>query len=75
MNISKNLYSADVNSRGLHFKLSTYASEYPSPVTSAVVMDAHGTVLYSLNQDARVYPASTTKIMTILLALENKKSR
>lgn len=63
---------------GLHFKVSTYASEYPSPtlktVTSAVVMDADsGTVLYSLNQDARVYPASTTKIMTILLALENKK--
>ncbi len=39
---------------------------------SAIVMDAEtGTVLYSKNIDARQYPASITKIMTVLVALEN----
>lgn len=56
----------------------THASEYPIPtlnaVSSAVVMDADdGSILYSLNPNQRVYPASTTKIMTLLLALENKQ--
>jgi len=44
----------------------------PSPVGEAVlVMDAAGgQVLYSKNADQKMYPASTTKIMTALVALE-----
>lgn len=39
---------------------------------SAIVMDAKsGLVLYSKNMDQRLYPASITKIMTTLLALEH----
>ena len=39
---------------------------------SAVVMDAaSGLVLYERDKDARRYPASTTKIMTLILALEH----
>ena len=38
---------------------------------SAVLMDAEsGAILYSLNRDARMIPASITKIMTCLLVLE-----
>lgn len=39
---------------------------------AALVMDAAtGTVLYAKNADRRTYPASTTKIVTCLVALEN----
>lgn len=39
---------------------------------AAVVMDAStGAFLYSKNMDAKEYPASTTKIMTALVALEH----
>ena len=39
---------------------------------AAVVMEAGtGTVLYSKNIDEQLYPASITKLMTVLLALEN----
>ena len=39
---------------------------------SGVVMDAdNGGILYSLNRDTVRYPASTTKILTALLAIEN----
>lgn len=39
---------------------------------SAIVMEAStGTILYSKNIDQQMYPASITKIMTMLLALEN----
>lgn len=39
---------------------------------SAVLIDADtGAVLYAKNMDTRQYPASTTKIMTCLLAVEN----
>jgi len=38
----------------------------------AIVMDASsGTVLYSKNMNKKYYPASITKIMTTLVALEN----
>ncbi len=38
---------------------------------SAVLIDANtGTVLYSLNKDAKLPPASVTKIMTLLLVFE-----
>lgn len=46
----------------------------PEPDVTApayIIMDAKtGTVLYGKNVDQKVYPASTTKIMTILLALK-----
>lgn len=39
---------------------------------SAVVMDVQsGTILYEKNMDKKQYPASITKIMTALLAIEN----
>lgn len=39
---------------------------------SAILMDMNtGTVLYSKNMNEELYPASTTKIMTTLLALEH----
>ncbi|MBR4357674.1 MAG: D-alanyl-D-alanine carboxypeptidase [Butyrivibrio sp.] len=41
---------------------------------AAIVMDANTkTILYSKNIDEKLYPASTTKIMTCLLAVENAK--
>lgn len=40
--------------------------------TSAVAVDAStGRVLFSKEADRKIYPASTTKVMTALLALEN----
>ena len=39
---------------------------------SAVLMDADtGTLLYAKNIDAKLFPASTTKLMTCLVAIEN----
>lgn len=39
---------------------------------SAVLLDLEtGTVLYEKNKDVKQYPASTTKVMTCLLAIEN----
>ena len=39
---------------------------------AAIVMDANtGTILYAKNIHEKLYPASTTKIMTCLLAVEN----
>lgn len=39
---------------------------------SAILMDAeNGAILYSKNIHERLYPASTTKIMTAMLAIEN----
>ena len=39
---------------------------------SAVVIDSQtGAILYNKNGDKKVYPASTTKIMTAILAIEN----
>ena len=41
---------------------------------AAILMDANTkTILYSKNIDEKLYPASTTKIMTCLLAVENAK--
>ena len=43
---------------------------------SGVVMDAdNGGVMYSLNRDTVRYPASTTKILTALIAIENADSK
>ncbi len=40
---------------------------------SAIVTDIKGNVLYTKNPDKKMYPASTTKVLTALLALENYK--
>ncbi len=41
--------------------------------TSAIVIEAStGHVLYERNADARMFPASTTKMMTLITALESK---
>ena len=55
---------------------SNYTEGWPVGPTieaeAAVVMDAEtGTFLYSKNMDAKEYPASITKIMTTLLAVEH----
>lgn len=51
------------------------ATEPPAIIAeTGVVIDAKtGQVLYDKNMDAQRYPASTTKVMTALLALENLK--
>ena len=56
-----------------------YDSDHPEVLTdsdlvaaSAILIDGHtGRVLYQKDPDTVRYPASTTKIMTLLLALEN----
>ena len=45
---------------------------FNSPVGAALLIERNtGTVLYSKNASEKMYPASLTKIMTCLLALEN----
>ncbi|MBQ3405426.1 MAG: D-alanyl-D-alanine carboxypeptidase, partial [Oscillospiraceae bacterium] len=47
------------------------ASEIEVDATSAMLVEAEtGTILFEENADARVYPASTTKIMTVITALK-----
>lgn len=51
--------------------LSATETEPEITAPAYIIMDAKtGTVLYGKNIDQQVYPASTTKIMTILLALK-----
>lgn len=38
---------------------------------AAVLMDKDENVIYSFNEDERIYPASLTKIMTAIVAIEN----
>lgn len=71
------------------FSQVSYASEIPLPLTeptetsssdisieaeAAVLIDAEtGCVIYDKNKDIKKFPASITKIMTAMLALENAK--
>lgn len=59
----------------LGFEVTTYAKNIEPPsiiADAAVVLDADtGQVIYSKNGDKKHFPASTTKIMTALLVLEN----
>ncbi len=49
-----------------------WPDKYPIYGESCVLMDLEtGAVLCSLNRETKRYPASTTKVMTCLLALEN----
>ncbi len=54
------------------FIMPTMAISEPSPEANAVMLlDINtGNTLYSKNDDAQAYPASLTKIMTVLLAVE-----
>lgn len=61
---------------GIGNGMGRYGAEAKSAVNvsaeSAVVMDVQsGTILYEKNMDKKEYPASITKIMTALVALEN----
>jgi D-alanyl-D-alanine carboxypeptidase (penicillin-binding protein 5/6) len=50
---------------------SVWAAPPPITAKTAIVMDAAtGKVLFSKNAEERMYPASTTKIMTLIIALE-----
>ena len=53
------------------------AADWPDDVSvsspSAIVMDySTGTILYEKNANEQLYPASITKIMTAIIAIENK---
>ncbi len=51
---------------------STYAAEIDVSAPSAVLMDYNtGQILYEKNGDQKMYPASVTKILTAIIALEN----
>jgi D-alanyl-D-alanine carboxypeptidase (penicillin-binding protein 5/6) len=55
------------------FTLEAFAASYPNPgATAALLMDADtGEIIYAKNEQTPLAPASTTKIMTAILALEN----
>ena len=61
------------------FPAVTFAAENPFPSLSAaaaILMDQDtGTVLYSLNPDKKLPMASTTKVMTAVIALEEGKDK
>ncbi len=46
-------------------------SDYDIYSKAALLMDMDGKVIYSLNADEQIYPASLTKIMTTIVAIEN----
>lgn len=50
------------------------STSLPLQSQGAVLIDStSGQVLYDKNMNSKLYPASTTKIMTAILAIENKK--
>ena len=53
----------------MHVKANTMTS-VPTSARAAILMDQYGQVLYAYNEDASLPMASTTKIMTALVALE-----
>lgn len=57
---------------GVFMPSSAYALSDPALSSKAVVLidAASGSVLYAKSENEKVYPASTTKIMTVLLAVE-----
>lgn len=46
-------------------------SDYDLYSYAAVLMNKNGDVIYSMNEDEQIYPASLTKIMTAIVAIEN----
>ena len=58
----------------LSFIFTTCGFGLPLQSPSAVLLDmTTGQILYEHNSNESLYPASTTKIMTAILAIENKK--
>ena len=57
----------------LGFSTLSFAAELPEIASPAgVLVDNYtGTVLYNKNMDEKMYPASTTKILTAILTIEN----
>lgn len=54
----------------------TYAEKPQITATAAILIDAQtGNVLFEKNAEKKMYPASTTKIMTALVALEAVKNQ
>ncbi len=45
--------------------------DYDLYSSAAVLADKDGNIIYSLNADEQIYPASLTKIMTAIVAIEN----
>lgn len=68
------VYSADVQSE-TEQPTSNFVVEQPKINSEAgFLMEVNsGNILYSKNSDEKLYPASTTKIMTAILTLENCK--
>lgn len=69
-------YNAEMESRKLLPVQTNQIDGWPKGpeigAQAAILMEAStGTILYAKNIDERLYPASTTKIMTCLLAIEN----
>ena len=57
---------------GLPFSCASVTAKPDLAADSAVLMNADsGEILYNKNMDKKQYPASTTKMMTALLAIEN----
>ena len=82
---SANLSEWNSTNSGLNPGFTVQQMQNPRPVppgdelpnvtaTSAIVMEAStGHVIYSRNPDKKMFPASTTKMMTLIMALENCK--
>ena len=67
-------YAQEINSEGVLNEISNVNDPLVLSSEAAVLMDAKtGIVLYDKNMNEKKYPASTTKILTALLALENTK--
>ena len=65
-------FSDPTEARGVHHRRSKRAHTQTIGARSALIWDiTNDHRLFSKNADMRVYPASTTKIMTVLLALEH----
>lgn len=57
------------------FPCATWGGELNLTAKSAILLDAHsGKVLYEKNADEKLYPASMTKLMTLVLAMEALES-
>jgi len=58
----------------INIKASAYSMPFDVVAEGALLLDTNsGQIIYEKNKDKIFYPASTTKIMTALLALENCK--
>jgi D-alanyl-D-alanine carboxypeptidase len=61
---------ADARQRRKRSKIATVASSYNPPYAAIVVDARNGAVLHAANPDAKRFPASLTKVMTLYLLFE-----